>query len=151
MSLSSSTLRMSVAEGISFEFGTTASTGLTIDGSGSTRYAISTPGVAANTGASCLPRTRRPMTATRTFSFGLSAARLYEAAESVSADAARNSRRVAGIGSAPGEEEARKQVPDMVPCLCPFGTRNLGDAMRYTPLLLVLLCGTVRAEDRKDI
>src|SRR5262249_3744745 len=82
-----------------------SSAGFTIAGSGSTTYAISTPGTAEKPGSSCLPRVRRPITASRTFSFGLSAARLYEIADSVNADAAGNSRRVADIGSAPGMME----------------------------------------------
>ena len=75
--LSSSTLRMSVSTfGDGSGFFSAASVGFTIAGSGSTRCVISTPCTPANTGASCLPRTRSPMTASRTFSLGLSAARL---------------------------------------------------------------------------
>src|SRR5206468_3952235 len=62
--------------------------------SGSTTWVISTFGCLRNTGSSCLPRMRQPMTATRTRSFGPFAAPAYVAAESVRADAWRNRRRV---------------------------------------------------------
>src|SRR5579872_809865 len=64
-------------------------------------WVISALAWALKTGINCLPRLRVPMIARRMRSFGFSAARVYVAAESVSAETVadvRNSRRVAGIG-----------------------------------------------------